>query len=183
MSRYCELIALLAGFDERSAELLRTASVMHDVGKIGVPDRILLKPGALDEDEAGIMRTHCVIGHKILSGSGWELLDTAAVVALTHHEWVDGTGYPYALSADDIPIEGRIAAIADVFDALVSNRVYRKAFPLGEAVDMMKAGRGSHFDAHLFDLFIGAMDQVLTIKAEIEDGAPAHSVTRITTGN
>jgi putative two-component system response regulator len=183
MSRYCELIALLAGFDERSAELLRTASVMHDVGKIGVPDRILLKPGALDEDEAGIMRTHCEIGHKILSGSGWELLDTAAVVALTHHEWVDGTGYPYALSADDIPIEGRIAAIADVFDALVSNRVYRKAFPLGEAVDMMKAGRGSHFDAHLFDLFIGAMDQVLTIKAEIEDGAPAHSVTRITTGN
>ena len=103
------------------------------------------------------------------------------MVALTHHEWVDGTGYPYGLSAEDIPIEGRIAAIADVFDALVSNRVYRKAFPLGEALDMMKAGRGSHFDPHLFDLFIGAIDQVLTIKAEIEDGAP--SSPRITTGN
>jgi putative two-component system response regulator len=183
MSRYCELIALLAGFDQRDADLLRTASVMHDVGKIGVPDGILLKPGALDEAEAEIMRTHCEIGHKILSGSGWELLNTAAVVALTHHEWVDGTGYPYNLSGEDIPIEGRIAAIADVFDALVSNRVYRKAFPLGEALEMMKAGRGTHFDAKLFDLFIGAIDQVLTIKAEIEDGPMESRIPRVTTGS
>lgn len=169
MSRYCELIAHLAGQDDQHCELLRTASVMHDVGKIGIPDGILLKPGALTPEEAEIMRTHCEIGHKILSGSNWELLNLAAIIALTHHEHLDGTGYPHGLAGNDIPIEGRIAAIADVFDALISHRVYRKAFSIGEAVEMMKAGRGAHFDPELLDLFLGAMDRVLKIRETAVD--------------
>ena len=176
MSRYCELIARLAGQDDEHCELLRTASVMHDVGKIGIPDGILLKPGALTPEEAEIMRTHCEIGHKILSGSNWELLNLAAIIALTHHERLDGTGYPHGLGGNDIPLEGRIAAIADVFDALISHRVYRKAFSIGEAVEMMKAGRGSHFDPDLLDMFMGAMDQVLTIHEMAADQRPSGAI-------
>ncbi|MEA2451610.1 MAG: cyclic di-GMP phosphodiesterase [Actinomycetota bacterium] len=169
MSRYCELIARLAGKDDRDCDLIRSASVMHDVGKIGVPDSILLKAGPLDAEEAEIMRSHCEIGHKILSGSDWELLNLAALIALTHHEHLDGSGYPRGLKGDEIPFEGRVAAIADVFDALVSNRVYRKAFSLGEALEMMRAGRGTHFDPELFDLFVDSMDQVLQIREETLD--------------
>lgn len=169
MSRYCELIGRLSGYDEERCELIRTASVMHDVGKIGVPDGILLKTGPLTPDEMTIMQSHCEIGHKILSGSTWELLRVASVIALTHHERLDGTGYPNELAGDDIPVEGRIAAIADVFDSLISNRVYRKAFPLPEALDIMRAGRGSHFDPDFFDQFFGAMDQVLEIRADTAD--------------
>lgn len=169
MSRYCELIARLSGHDDERCDLIRTASVMHDVGKIGVSDSILLKAGPLDPEEMKIMQGHCEIGHKILSGSNWELLQMASVIALTHHERLDGTGYPNGLAGDHIPFEGRIAAIADVFDSLISNRVYRKAFPLPEALDIMRAGRGSHFDPDLFDLFFGAMDQVLEIRADTAD--------------
>ena len=172
MSRYCELIARLAGWDEQQCELLRTASVMHDVGKIGIPDGILLKPGALTTEEVEIMRTHCEIGHRILSGSTWDLVNLAATIALTHHERLDGTGYPQGMGGSDIPLEGRIAAIADVFDALISDRVYRKAFSIGEAVDMMTAERGTHFDPQLLDPFIGAMDQVLEIMEPGSTRAP-----------
>jgi putative two-component system response regulator len=164
MSRYCELIARHAGWDEHQCELLRTASVMHDVGKIGIPDGILLKPSSLTPEEVKIMQTHCEIGHKILSGSTWELLNLAATIALTHHERLDGTGYPQAIGGSDIPLEGRIAAIADVFDALISDRVYRPAFPIEKAVEMMAVERGTHFDPELLDLFMGAMDQVREIK-------------------
>jgi putative two-component system response regulator len=176
MSRYCELIARLAGQDDQQCELLRTASVMHDVGKIGIPDGILLKPGTLTAEEAEIMRGHCEIGHKILSGSNWELLNLAAVIALSHHERLDGTGYPLGLAGNDIPFEGRIAAIADVFDALISHRVYRKAFTIGEAVEMMKAGRGTHFDPHLLDLFMGSLDQVLKIHETAVDSGASSAV-------
>jgi putative two-component system response regulator len=176
MSRYCELIARLAGWDEQQCELLRTASVMHDVGKIGIPDGILLKPGSLTAQEVEIMRTHCEIGHKILSGSTWDLLDLAATIALTHHERLDGTGYPKAIVGSDIPLEGRIAAIADVFDALISDRVYRPAFPIDRAVEMMAADRGTHFDPDLLDLFMGAMDQILEIK---ETGTTSASTAEV----
>ncbi|MDQ3963399.1 MAG: response regulator [Actinomycetota bacterium] len=169
MSRYCELIARLNGYDDERCELIRTASVMHDVGKIGVPEEVLLKAGPLSPDEMTIMQSHCEIGHKILSGSKWELLQIASVIALTHHERLDGTGYPNELAGDDIAIEGRIAAIADVFDSLISNRVYRKAFPLPDALDIMRAGRGSHFDPDLFDLFFGAIDEVMEIRADTAD--------------
>jgi putative two-component system response regulator len=166
MSRYCELIARKLGEDYDRCELIRTASAMHDVGKIGIPDRILLKPGKLDPDELEIMQTHAELGYRILNGSRSELLQSAAAIALSHHEWWDGSGYPYGLAGEAIPLEGRIAAIADVFDALTSNRVYRKGFTLGEAVEMMAAERGTHFDPDLLDLFLGSLDQVVAIESE-----------------
>jgi putative two-component system response regulator len=132
------------------------------VGKIGIPDRILLKPGSLSANEWAVMRTHPEIGCSLLRDSGAELLD-AAVIALTHHERMDGTGYPYRLSAEQIPLEGRIAAVADVFDALTSNRVYRPALPSDEALAAMRAGRGTQFDAGLLDLFLDAADDVVAI--------------------
>ena len=177
MSRYCALLAHHAGMDGNQCDMIRLASVMHDVGKIGIPDNILLKPTGLDADEWQIMRTHCQIGYRILTGSNSELLRTAASVALTHHERMDGGGYPQGLIEDDIPLEGRIAAIADVFDALTTDRPYRKAFPLNEALDILKEGRGDHFDSKLLDLFLDAMDGVLRIKEEYSDVAPGGHVT------
>ena len=165
MSSYCRLLAQLAGLDAERAELLRIASPMHDVGKIGIPDAVLLKPGGLSDEERVLMQSHTVIGHRILAGSGAELLDLAAVLALTHHEKVDGTGYPNALEGDDIPIEGRIVAVADVFDALTSNRVYRPAFTEDAARRVLEDGRGTHFDAGLLDLFLGAWRDVLAIRS------------------
>jgi putative two-component system response regulator len=137
---------------------------MHDVGKIGIPDRILHKPGRLTDDERTVMEGHAEMGHRILAGSQVELLDLAALMALTHHERIDGTGYPSGLRGDEIPLEGRITAIADVFDALTSDRVYRPAFQPDEARTMMVGARGSHFDAELLDLFFGSYDDVLEIR-------------------
>jgi putative two-component system response regulator len=164
MSLYCDLLARLAGVDNDRAEMIRIASPMHDVGKIGIPDRILLKPGRLTDDERTVMEGHCEMGHRILAGSQVELLDLAALMALTHHERIDGTGYPARLRGDEIPLEGRITAIADVFDALTSDRIYRPAFQPDEARAMMVGARGSHFDAELLDLFFDAYDDVLEIR-------------------
>jgi putative two-component system response regulator len=163
MSLYCTLLARVAGLDADRAEMIRIASPMHDVGKIGVPDRILLKSGRLTEDERKVMQRHTEIGHRILAGSGVELLDLAALMALTHHERMDGTGYPRGLSGDEIPIEGRITAVADVFDALTSDRIYRQAFQPDEARATMLEGRGTQFDAALLDLFFDSFDDVLAI--------------------
>jgi putative two-component system response regulator len=170
MSLYCSLLARLAGLDSARAELIRIASPMHDVGKIGIPDRILLKPGRLTEDERRVMEGHAEMGHRILAGSGVELLDLAATMALTHHERIDGAGYPGRLVGEEIPIEGRICAVADVFDALTSDRVYRKAFQPEEARMVMLDARGTHFDAELLDLFFGAFDDVLAIRRAAADG-------------
>jgi putative two-component system response regulator len=142
---------------------------MHDVGKIGIPDSILLKPGKLTPEERRIMEQHSEIGFRILSGSRSELLTLAAQIAWTHHERVDGNGYPRRLGGEDIPLEGRMAAIADVFDALTSNKVYKKASPLTQAVEIMREGRGSHFDAELLDLFLDSMDEVVRIKERYAD--------------
>jgi putative two-component system response regulator len=144
---------------------------MHDVGKIGIPDRILLKPGRLTDEERKVMEAHTEMGHRILAGSGVELLDLAARMALTHHERIDGTGYPGRLAGDAIPIEGRICAVADVFDALTSDRVYRKAFRPDEARQIMLEERGTQFDAELLDLFFGAYDDVLSIRRAAGDGS------------
>jgi putative two-component system response regulator len=136
---------------------------MHDVGKIGIPDRILLKPGRLTEDERKVMEAHTEMGHRILAGSEVELLELAAEMALTHHERIDGSGYPAGTAGDAIPIEGRICAIADVFDALTSDRVYRRpSTGRGPRADV--EGRGTQFDAELLDLFFGAFDDVLAIR-------------------
>ena len=168
MSHYCAFLASKVGMDEETCRAIRTASQMHDVGKIGTPDSILLKPGRLTPEERAIMERHAKDGWKILEGSDSAVLQLAAEIAVSHHEKVDGSGYPNGLAGDDIPQIGRIAAIVDVFDALSSDRVYRPAFHLPEVWRMMREGRGSHFDADLLDLFLDSMDGVLAIKDDID---------------
>ena len=171
VSRYCEILATAAGYDKETAGLIRLASLMHDVGKIGIPSKIVLARGKLREQDRAIMQGHCEIGFHILDGSQTLLLDTAAVIALTHHERFDGSGYPRGLVGKAIPDEGRIAAIADVFDALTTDRVYRRRFDLATALRMMKEGRGTLFDPDLLDLFFGSIDEVLEVKERNEDAA------------
>jgi HD-GYP domain-containing protein (c-di-GMP phosphodiesterase class II) len=142
-------------------EMLRIASPMHDVGKIGIPDSVLLKPGKLTSEEMVEMQRHAEIGHELLMGSGSEMLELAAIIALTHHEWVDGSGYPRGLKGEAIPLEGRIVAVADVFDALTSDRVYRPAFGVEQATEMMAAERGTHFDPAVLDALLGDLKPFL----------------------
>lgn len=169
MSQYCALLARKYGLSESECELIRVASPMHDVGKLGIPDRILLKPGKLTREEYAVMQKHTEIGYRILSGSGAELLDLAAIIALTHHERFDGTGYPRGIAGEDIPLEGRIAAVADVFDALTSRRIYKIAYSVEESVGIIKDGRSSRHDPAIVDLFLDAMDEVLAIKRRNPD--------------
>jgi putative two-component system response regulator len=167
MSFYCEL---LARHSHLNADSMRLASPMHDVGKIAVRDAILLKPARLTRAERTEMELHCQVGYDLLTGSGSILLELAATIALTHHERVDGTGYPNRLSGDQIPLEGRVAAVADVFDALTSTRVYRPAFGVDEALEMMSEGRGTQFDAEVLDTFLEAVDEVLAIRTQFGEG-------------
>ena len=167
MSRYCALLATSFGEPVERVETLRLASQMHDVGKIGIPDNILLKPGPLTPEERRIMQGHAEIGYRILCDSQSELLNVAASIGRTHHERYDGTGYPFGLAGTDIPIEGRIAAIADVFDALTSKRVYKEAVPMNEAVKIMKSERGRHFDPDLLDNFFSSLDSIIAVKSEL----------------
>jgi putative two-component system response regulator len=136
---------------------------MHDVGKIAIPDRILLKPGPLTADERAEIERHPIIGAELLTGIGSELLDMAAVIARSHHEWYDGTGYPRRLGGEAIPLAGRIVAVADVFDALTSDRVYRRAFTLGRAVKMMRDERGTHFDPHVLDILLANVAEIVEL--------------------
>ncbi len=169
MSAYCHLLGQKVGLDDYACEMLRIASPMHDVGKIGIPDQILLKPGRLSSDEYTIMKEHAEIGFRILSGSESELVRFAASIAHTHHEQWAGGGYPRGLQAEDIPLEGRIAAIADVFDALTSARPYKQAWPIADAVAHLEAGAGRHFDPNLTALFVRSMDDVLAIRERFHD--------------
>jgi putative two-component system response regulator len=169
MSRYCEQIGLLLGFDHAWCAQLRLASELHDVGKVAIPDRILLKPGRLTESERAVMQTHAEIGHRLLSDSGSDLLKAAATTALSHHERWDGSGYPHQLTGEEIPIEGRIAAVGDVFDALTSDRVYRPAFPLGMAVQMIESERGGHFEPAILDAFHASFDRIDAIRRALRD--------------
>ncbi len=169
MSHYCRLLARKRGLDDYACEMLLVASPMHDVGKIGIPDSILLKPGRLTPDEYQIMKQHAEIGYRILSGSDSPLVQMAATIAHTHHEKWNGSGYPLGLSGEAIPVEGRIAAVADVFDALTSARPYKAAWTVEDAVSLMKKGRGEHFDPDLVDLFLGSMNDILDIKHQFRD--------------
>jgi putative two-component system response regulator len=162
--RYAVELANVAAPEVVEDESVAYGFMLHDVGKIGIPDRILLKPGHLTTEERGVMEAHAEMGHRILAGSGVELLDLAAEMALTHHERIDGSGYPRGLAGNAIPVEGRICAIADVFDALTSDRVYRQAFQPDEARELMLQGRGTQFDADLLDLFVVSFDDVLAIR-------------------
>tara|TARA_B100000315_G_scaffold152524_1_gene141276 strand:- start:1158 stop:2147 length:990 start_codon:yes stop_codon:yes gene_type:complete len=164
MSRYSKVLALAYGMSEYEAEQLKQAAPMHDVGKIGIPDSVLLKPGRLNENEYEHMKQHALIGAKILENSTSPLLQLAHKLALEHHEKWDGTGYPYGLKGEEISIEGRIVTIADVFDALTSKRPYKKAWSVEEAIDLLKDEAGKHFDPQLIDLFIGQIDSIIEIK-------------------
>ena len=148
------LLAERSGIDEETVELIRISSPMHDVGKIGIPDAILLKPGLLTAQERIEMERHTTIGHEILSDSHSAVLDMAARIALSHHERIDGGGYPFGLAGKEIPVEARIVAVADVFDALTSDRVYRPAFATEKAIEIMRAERGTHFDVEILDLLL-----------------------------
>ena len=172
MSGLCALLADLRGFDHAAREQLRVASLMHDIGKVAIPDSILLSPEPLSEQDFALVKRHTEIGHELLSGSGSPLLDLAATIALTHHERWDGGGYPHGLRGSDIPLEGRIAAIADVFDALTSDRVYRPRMQVRRAVAVMIEGRGSHFDPDLLDQFIDSLDAVVAIGERSTAGLP-----------
>jgi putative two-component system response regulator len=164
MSHYAKLLALAAGLPESEAEDLLHAAPMHDVGKIGIPDRILQKPGKLDAEEWAVMQTHATIGGDIIGEHEHGMLAMAREIALTHHEKWDGSGYPRGLAGQAIPLVGRIVAIADVFDALTSARPYKKAWSVEQATDYLREQRGMHFDAELVDLFLAELPAVCEIK-------------------
>lgn len=166
MSRYSQLLAIAAGMSEKEAEMLLNASPMHDIGKIGIPDNVLMKPGKLDPEEWAIMKTHVDIGVEILSGSSSSLMEMAAEVAQNHHEKWDGSGYPHALSGDNIPFTGRVVAIADVFDALTTERPYKDAWPVEEAVEYLKDQSGKHFEPKLVDHFINILPDILQVRSQ-----------------
>ena len=167
---YCNILARQADCSAEFCEQMRVASLLHDVGKIGIPDAILLKPGALTKEEFEVIKTHSDIGFRILEGSHSELLLLGAEIAYTHHEKFDGTGYPRGLAGADIPLAGRMTAICDVFDALTSHRVYKAAMSTEEAIDILKAGRGKHFDPELLDAFFACIGEILVMKTKFADG-------------
>lgn len=170
MSYTASMLAKRLGWDEKQCELLFYASPMHDVGKIGISDTILLKPGRLTPEERFIMEQHAEIGARILEEHhDNELLQMAYRIALSHHEKWDGTGYPRGLKGEEIPIEGRIAAIADVFDALTSTRPYKRAWPIEDAVNFLKEQSGKHFDPNLVAHFLAILPEVLVIRQRYAD--------------
>lgn len=170
MSRYSALIGEKLGLSTGEVKNLLYAAPMHDVGNIGISDKILLKPGELAEEEFEIMKTHTTIGAKILANSKSEILKLAQRIAITHHEKWNGQGYPNGLSGTRIPIEGRIVALADTFDALTSRRPYKEPYPVKVACDIIKAARGQHFDPAVVDVFVGNLNEFLRIKEEVAKG-------------
>ncbi len=164
MSHYARLIALAHGLGEESANIIFNTAPMHDIGKIGIPDGILLKPGKLDAEEWKIMHQHPIMGAEIIGKHDNDLLETARIITLTHHERWDGSGYPQGLKGTDIPLEGRIVAIADVFDALVSVRPYKEAYSVEHALALMEAENGKHFDPALMQAFQQALPDILRVK-------------------
>lgn len=164
MSKMAVVIAKAAGLDDEQCDLLLNAAPMHDVGKIGIPDKILLKPGKFEPDEWVIMQTHAQIGADILSGDNSDLMIMAHDIAISHHEKWNGKGYPNGLEGEAIPLSGRITAIADVFDALTSVRPYKKAWSVEKAVDLIKEESGQHFDPKLVEAFLEKLPEIIGIK-------------------
>lgn len=169
MARYSALIAELLSQPESFVSDLLLAAPMHDVGKLGIPDHILLKAGALTPDEREIMKRHTTIGYDILKDSASRVVQLGASIALSHHEKFDGSGYPKQLSGREIPLEGRIVAVADVFDAITSSRPYKKAWPLEQAMGLLREGRARHFDPDCVDVFLNNIDKALAIRDEFAD--------------
>lgn len=169
MGRYCYHLAISAGMPEAGVAELLNAAPMHDIGKVGIPDSILLKPGKLNSSEWEVMKSHTTIGAEILAGGVSALTQLAGVVALTHHERWDGSGYPNGLAGEDIPLEGRIAAICDVFDALTSERPYKKPWLVSEALDSIEEMSGLHFDPSLVAAFLNIEKEILDIRESLLD--------------
>lgn len=169
MSNYSAAVARKMGLNETTVESILYAAPMHDVGKIGTPDRILLKPGKLDPDEWRIMKEHAAIGGRILEGSDYDFIKLGEMIALTHHERWDGSGYPRGLKGNKIPLVGRVVAIGDVFDALTSKRPYKLAFSLEKSYTIIKESRGNHFDPDVVDAFFAVEDEILAIKEKYKD--------------
>lgn len=170
ISELSKHLGMLAGFTEDQCEVLRKASPLHDVGKIGIPDQILLKPGKLDFDEFEIMKTHTIIGGEILADSGlYPLLSAGSIIALQHHEKWDGSGYPNKMCGTEIHEYARIVSIVDVFDALSSDRPYKKAFQLDKTVGILEEGRGNFFDPELLDLFFNNIKAFVSIRDSLMD--------------
>ncbi|WP_235818887.1 HD-GYP domain-containing protein [Vreelandella massiliensis] len=169
MSQCCALIARELGWTDAECELILLASPMHDIGKIGIPDRILLKPGKFEPDEWEIMKTHVTIGARMLEGDDSDLLRLARDIALTHHEKWDGSGYPHGTAGEAIPLSGRIAAISDVFDALTSPRPYKRAWSVDEALTLIEENRGKHFDPAVVDAFFKVLPEVLKVREHYRD--------------
>ena len=170
MSQYCALIAEKIGLSLDEVQKMLYAAPMHDVGKIGIPDNILMKPGKLTEEEFAIVKTHTIIGAKILENSKSDILNTAEQIAISHHEKWDGTGYPRGLSGTNIPLVGRITSIADVFDALSSKRPYKEPFPPEVVLSILRKERGKQFDPDILDVFLAHIDEISKIKIEVERG-------------
>ncbi len=179
MSRYSATIARELGLGQDKVEAILYASPMHDIGKIGIPDSILLKAGKLDSNEWRTMQEHTIIGAEILEGSSTEYVNLGKIIALTHHEKWDGSGYPGGIKGLHIPQAGRIVALADVFDALTTQRPYKEPFSLEKSIDIIEEGRGSHFDPNVTDAFLAALDEIISIKEQFQDKSEtSHSLYR-----
>ena len=179
MSLYSAAIARKMGLDEKTVETILYAAPMNDLGKIGIPDAILMKPSKLDGMEWEIMKLHTVIGAKILAGSDAEFIRMGEIIALSHHEKWDGSGYPNRLKGTDIHVAARVAAVADVFDALTSARPYRKPFPTTEALAIIREGSESYFDPDAVAAFFAVQDEILAIKKQSSDGSSQRPVNEL----
>ncbi len=169
VAQYSKILALHYGLNENEAEMLKQASPMHDIGKVAIPDAILNKPGRFDEEERKIMNTHAQLGFEMLNSSNRPLLKMAATVAYEHHEKWNGTGYPRGLKEEEIHVYGRITALADVFDALGSSRVYKEAWDDERIFKMFKEERGEHFEPKLIDIFFEHLDEFLEVRSKLTD--------------
>lgn len=180
MSHYSAKLAELYGLGEEEVELILYASPLHDIGKVAIPDRILLKPGRLTPEEFEIMKLHTTLGGKMLqSDGGYPVIEAGRIIALQHHERVDGNGYPMGLKGDEIHIYARIVAIADVFDALSSERIYKKAFTIEKTIEILQNDAGTHFDAELVRLFVDHLDEFLVIKEAFPDEEETPSILHL----
>lgn len=169
MAHYCQILARAAGLDEKLQDIVFYASQFHDLGKLGIADTILLKPGKLDDDEFESIKTHARIGYDMLKYSQSGYFKAGAVICYSHHEKFDGSGYPLGLSGETIPILGRIVALADVFDTLTHVRPYKEAWSIEDSCQLLIEERGKHFDPDLVDLFIENLDEIKSIKRQFPD--------------
>jgi HD-GYP domain-containing protein (c-di-GMP phosphodiesterase class II) len=174
VAEYSHILARGYGMSADEAELLKMASPMHDIGKVAIPDSILQKPGKLTPEEYEIMKTHTLIGHNILKQSRREILSAAATIAVQHHEKWNGKGYPYGIGGEDIHIHGRITAVADVFDALTSDRCYKKAWELEQVLNLFRVERGAHFDPQMVDVLFKMLDEMVAVRDKYRDGPEAN---------